>query len=625
MINKLIASFNEYWPYTESMKVPYVVEDTGSVYRLIIKNTCEWFKRGGGCTMCNYSHRSGISAEDVIRNCEDNIISAISGLGKHYSKLKLYINGSFFNEHELSAEVAICFLSKLKKIFGIEQVCVETRPEYVNYEKMLHYISETQLRFEICFGIESTNDDIRNKCYHKNLNYSSFVNVYHSISKLCDVKVYLLIKPPFISERDAIEDVVNSVHDLLNEGITSISYTPIAIQKNTLLEFLLQENFYRPVWLWSLIEINSRLSCIHTQYHQIHLSGLDFYPEPLYLFYNCERCSEAVLSLLKEKPNLTWDDIPQELLCSCYDEWKAEIDKPSFHTIDQGIEIAQNLLDKNIKRSIEISKRTNCMKTNLLLTDVAKTSPRYKIKLDHVGIECLKIPLKIEGFYDTIATCDCSISLDEFHRGIHMSRLVEMLNIFSSKIHVDVIADLKNAITVDCSQSVIGFECDLMKKARNKLTNKENYISFKVSCKIEQRHLLHPSSTSTISVTVPFINACPCTRVSVNELFGASYTHTQRGTVCVTFINTTLDFLQIIDYMQGYIGIFDLLKREDEIYVVTQAHDNAQFCEDVCREVSTNILNTFTGHSGNINVRVTTEESIHPHQAYAEKSFCLKN
>lgn len=625
MINKLISSFNKYWPYTESMEVPYLVEDTGSVYRVIIKNTCEWYKCGGGCTMCNYSHRSGISAENVIRTYEDDILNSISNIGKHYDKLKLYINGSFFNEHELSAEVATCFLKRIKNVFGIEQVCVETRPEYINCEKMLHYISETQLKFEVCFGIESTNDEIRNKCLHKNLNYLSFINVYHSICELCDVKVYLLVKPPFISERESIEDVVNSVYDLLNEGITSISYTPIAIQKNTLLEFLLQENVYRPVWLWSLIEINSRLSSVHAQYPQIHLSGLDFYPEPLYLFYNCENCTKTLLNILKEKPNLTWADIPQELLCSCYDEWKAEIEKNSLYTIDQGIEIAQNLLDKNIRRSVEISKRINCKKTNFLLTDVAKTAPQYNIKLDYVGIECLKIPLKIEGFYDTIAICDFSISLDEFHRGIHMSRLVEKLNAFSSKIHIDVIEDLKNALTADCSRSLISFECDLIKKAQNKLTHKENYISFKVYCKVEQQRLLHPSSTSTISVMVPFINACPCTRVSVNELFGASYTHTQKGMINVTFINTTFGFSQIIDYMQRYIGIFDLLKREDEIYIVTQAHNKAYFCEDICREICIDILNTFVGHTGDICVRVTTEESIHPHQAYAEKSFSLKN
>ena len=68
---------------------------------------------------------------------------------------------------------------------------------------------------------------------------------------------------------------------------------------------------------------------------------------------------------------------------------------------------------------------------------------------------------------------------------------------------------------------------------------------------------------------------------------------------------------------------FDMLKREDEIYVVKTAFDSAAFCEDICREISKESFTRFRGKGGTIKVKVVTDESIHPHRAFAKKEILL--
>ena len=133
-----MKEFVDVWPFKNSMRERYIVEDADNCYRIIVNNFCEWQQNSGGCTMCNYSQRINYNhATDVLRDEAMRIIDEIQNLDKNYNKIKLYINGSFFNENELSKDVAVGFLCELKYKCGITYVCVETRPEYLSKTKLL--------------------------------------------------------------------------------------------------------------------------------------------------------------------------------------------------------------------------------------------------------------------------------------------------------------------------------------------------------------------------------------------------------------------------------------------------------------------------------------------------------
>jgi len=71
---------------------------------------------------------------------------------------------------------------------------------------------------------------------------------------------------------------------------------------------------------------------------------------------------------------------------------------------------------------------------------------------------------------------------------------------------------------------------------------------------------------------------------------------------------------------------FELLKRDDEAAVVINAHKNPKFVEDVVRDVLKRIVEKYTNLPGNVELTVKSEseESIHKHNAFAERTATME-
>jgi len=71
--------------------------------------------------------------------------------------------------------------------------------------------------------------------------------------------------------------------------------------------------------------------------------------------------------------------------------------------------------------------------------------------------------------------------------------------------------------------------------------------------------------------------------------------------------------------------IYELLKRGDEADVVMSAHKNARFVEDCVREMAKRVINDFGFLPGDslVTIKQTNEESIHQHDAYAERNATI--
>ena len=67
--------------------------------------------------------------------------------------------------------------------------------------------------------------------------------------------------------------------------------------------------------------------------------------------------------------------------------------------------------------------------------------------------------------------------------------------------------------------------------------------------------------------------------------------------------------------------MYELLKREDERYVVFNAHKNPKFVEDCVRTMAKNLVQRFPnmGEDSIVTIKQVNEESIHRHNAFAER------
>ena len=212
-------------------------------------NGCAWAKRGG-CTMCGYASASlsGVSSDDLMRQLDQ----AAQRYGNE-PFVKIYTSGSFLDVNEIPKEVRDSIFERFK---GAERILFESRPEFIN-EDVLRTLPKN---VTIALGLESSDPEVLEISVRKGFTPEDSRKAGTMIKKAgLAVRTYLLLKPPYMSERDSIEDTVSSV--MFASGFSDeISINPVNVQKFTQLERMWKKGDYRPPWIWSLIEVMRRCS-----------------------------------------------------------------------------------------------------------------------------------------------------------------------------------------------------------------------------------------------------------------------------------------------------------------------------------------------------------------------------
>ncbi|HDQ07777.1 MAG TPA: GTP cyclohydrolase I FolE2 [Methanoculleus sp.] len=167
---------------------------------------------------------------------------------------------------------------------------------------------------------------------------------------------------------------------------------------------------------------------------------------------------------------------------------------------------------------------------------------------------------------------------------------------------------------------------------------------------VADRNNGRPIVRRMIGAEVTGITACPCAQNIMKELASnklrdldideekiASFledipmaSHNQRGKgylMIETDDDQRVELDDIINVLKDSMSarIFELLKRGDESYVVFSAHKNARFVEDCVREMAKQVVQKFSYLPGDsvITIQQTNEESIHQHDAYAERKATI--
>ena len=72
--------------------------------------------------------------------------------------------------------------------------------------------------------------------------------------------------------------------------------------------------------------------------------------------------------------------------------------------------------------------------------------------------------------------------------------------------------------------------------------------------------------------------------------------------------------------------LYELLKREDEVEVVLRSHERPSFVEDIVRNIFLSVVSRYRDLPDDclVSVRSESMESIHQHNAIAEKISYLK-
>jgi archaeosine synthase beta-subunit len=290
---------------------------------------CTWDYQHG-CTMCGYftdTAHAKVSEEQLIAQWRS---AAAQYQGEEI--LKIYTGGNFLDPTEVMDGAQKTILEEASQKFKL--VIVENRPEYCTDARLVAH--ETMMKkngshLMIALGLESSNDEVCDKAINKGYAFKEFA----AAAQRCraagvGVKTYLLLKPPFLTEDETVEDIVQSIQDCAPHS-DIISVNPTNVQKFTLVESLWRDREYRSPWLWSVLEVVRRGKpfCEAKVLKSDPVGGGNKRGA-----HNCGTCDPQILAHI-EKYNTTQDvafiEAAEAVECTCRPLYKAVRRLEGYH------------------------------------------------------------------------------------------------------------------------------------------------------------------------------------------------------------------------------------------------------------------------------------------------------
>lgn len=278
--------------------------------------------------------------------------------------------------------------------------------------------------------------------------------------------------------------------------------------------------------------------------------------------------------------------------------------------------------------------------------DVQGMKPDSAISVNKAGVKGVKIPVDIHrGIIDFHLVCilDLFVNLPDTRKGADMSRAIESI-MNSTKDHgklhslesfcaVIGIEALKRFDYSDTVKICLRTELPLTRRSHQ---GRESTVFYPVE--VYHEHSRDGYSSTTITSEILIMNACPCAMETTRELMKQSFgdieglpdnypsvTHNQRNRIKVSLTSIhelNVDLIDIIETVEESMGgpLLSLLKRIDEGEHVLEAHLKPMFVEDIVRHIAMCMNNISDNLEDDVIIKISSEseESIHPHNAYAE-------
>ena len=283
--------------------------------RVIIFRTsgCYWAVKSG-CSMCGYVNDTAVAV-----SAEDLAVQVDRFLGAYADEplVKVYTSGNFFDERELPPESR----KNILKVLGdrADKVIVESLAHLVRANLVQEGVEATG-QFEVALGLESANENVHRHAVNKPWGIAEHLKagqVIHGNGGL--VKTYIVLKPPFLTEREAIEDAVATA-TAADPVSDTISINPMNVQRHTLVDHLWRRHEYRTPWLWSVVEVLKRTEGLKAQ-RKAHPTAGGMSRGA----HNCGTCDRRAITAIEDYSlNLRKDF--EGLSCECQEDWQNRLD-----------------------------------------------------------------------------------------------------------------------------------------------------------------------------------------------------------------------------------------------------------------------------------------------------------
>jgi GTP cyclohydrolase-4 len=280
--------------------------------------------------------------------------------------------------------------------------------------------------------------------------------------------------------------------------------------------------------------------------------------------------------------------------------------------------------------------------------DVQGGKPVHLLNVERVGVRNVRVPLTVrrgDDVFNLSVNLNVFVDLPSWRKGADMSRTIESINsVINGHKNEDAIEHVSMEICKEClrrfdysSKAMVEMSTVIFLN-RNASGGSESLVPYEVRVNSELER--NGASKTSLSVEIMVINACPCAMETARTILKERIpeasdildkipviTHNQRNHIVIKIEYTgslDIEIKNIIEFVEKRMNgsLLPLLKRSDEGEMVVRAHLNPMFVEDIVRDISFNIVRNFSEIQDDVKLTVSSEseESIHPHNAFAEIS-----
>ena len=324
------------WDASEPATVYYTPETLAdgtpcSAVTVILRTKgCHWWW-SSGCTFCGYFNdtRDDVTNDDL--HAQWAYAKEKFSDFKDHAMVKVYTSGSLLEDREIPVEFQETVLRDCQELG--KELIVESRCEQLTEEK-LAWATQLNQSFAVAIGLEAYDDEVLRFHVNKGFTTKSWDRAVVNLQKFdIRIKTYLMFKPPFMSEADALNHGVKWIEDVAQRS-DEISVNPMNIQRGTVIDRLHRHQEYRPPWLWSLVEL------IQKSHHIVHpkggmngdedqISRLIIHPTAggkIRGSHNCGECDPEVVAAIERYAVSGSLDEFTGLDCECKSLWRKELE-----------------------------------------------------------------------------------------------------------------------------------------------------------------------------------------------------------------------------------------------------------------------------------------------------------
>jgi len=310
--------------YTTPERMPDGTPCTAATVILRTRGCVWWWK--SGCTFCGYFNdvRDDVTSDDLHAQWAwaKRELNDFEGC----SMVKVYTSGTFFEDRENPPDWQETVLRETHEM-GLHLI-VEARAEMCTPEKVA-WVAERHPGCVVAIGLEAYDDEVLK--FHCNKGFST-KQWRRAVVTLREnnlgVKTYLLFKPPFMSEGDALYHTAAWIREIVDDS-DEISVNPMNIQRGTIVDRLFRNREYRPPWLWSMVAlIRDVHDDINSSANGSPKTRLIIHPTAAGKVrgaHNCGACDKEVAAAI-ERYSVSSDLAEfNGISCSCEGIWASEI------------------------------------------------------------------------------------------------------------------------------------------------------------------------------------------------------------------------------------------------------------------------------------------------------------